>query len=106
MPQMNDQKPVAVPDGIMFSSLNMVQLASMIQQIVRSEVSEALKETTAPAQTEFITRKEAAEILGITLPTLRQYTLKGTLQGYRIGRKVRYKRHEVEDALEAINLFS
>jgi excisionase family DNA binding protein len=47
-----------------------------------------------------LTRDQAAQLLGITLPTLRDYTRKGYVTGYRIGTRVRYKRNEVLDSLQ------
>ena len=53
---------------------------------------------------EYITRQEAANILHITLPTLHQRTLNGSVQGYRTGRRVLYKKSEVEHAVTAISI--
>jgi excisionase family DNA binding protein len=50
-----------------------------------------------------ITREEAANILHVTLPTLHSYTMKGKIQGYRIGRRVLYKKNEIEQAATAIS---
>ena len=47
-----------------------------------------------------LTRAEAAQLLGITLPTLREYTRRGLVEGYRIGTRVRYKRSEVLSSLQ------
>lgn len=52
------------------------------------------------APEELLSRHDAAQLLGITLPTLREYTRKGYLTGYRIGTRVRYKRNEVLDSLQ------
>lgn len=51
----------------------------------------------------YITRQEACDLLCITLPTLSTYTLEGKVNGYRIGRRVLYKKHEVEQAVTAIS---
>ena len=45
------------------------------------------------------TRKETAEMLSISLPTLNSYTKKKILLGYRLGRRVLYKESEIEKAL-------
>lgn len=55
-------------------------------------------QVTAPE--ELLTRAEAAKLLGITLPTLREYTRRGLVEGYRIGIRVRYKRSEVLNSLQ------
>ena len=50
----------------------------------------------------YITRREAADILHITLPTLLSRTLEGKITGYRNGRRVLYKKSEVEAAMTEI----
>ena len=50
----------------------------------------------------FRTRKETAEMLNISLPTLNQYTKKRILTGYRVGARVLYKQSEIELALKQI----
>ena len=49
-----------------------------------------------------LTRMEVAGILGISLPTLNEYTKNGTIQGTRIGTRVRYRMADVEAALKNI----
>jgi excisionase family DNA binding protein len=48
------------------------------------------------------TRKETAELLNISLPTLHHYTKKGILTGYRVGVRILYKQSEIESALTQI----
>ena len=50
----------------------------------------------------YLTRKEAATLLNISLPTLTEYTKKGKLIGYRIGARVIYKLSEIENSLQKI----
>lgn len=47
----------------------------------------------------YITRQEAANILHITLPTLLKWTMEGKIKGYRIGRRVLYKKNEIAQAI-------
>ena len=51
---------------------------------------------------ELITRKEAAIILGISLPTLHDYTTRGVIPAYRIGSRVRFKKVEIIDCLQKV----
>lgn len=44
---------------------------------------------------EYITRKETAKILGISLVTLTDYVKNGLVPSYKIGSRVRFKRDEV-----------
>lgn len=46
-----------------------------------------------------LSRKETAALLGISLPTLHDWTNKGVLKSHSIGRKVFYKVDEVNNAL-------
>ena len=49
-----------------------------------------------------LTRQETAIILGVSLPTLNEWTKNGTIQGTRIGTRVRYRMSDVEAALKDI----
>lgn len=53
--------------------------------------------------TEWITRKQVAELLSISLVTVDDWTHRNLLTAYRISNKKRYKLSEVEDALTKIN---
>jgi hypothetical protein len=55
--------------------------------------------TEQPREEGYRTRKETAEMLNISLPTLNQYTKKRILTGYRVGVRVLYKQSEIELAL-------
>lgn len=52
---------------------------------------------------EYISRKDAAARLCVTLATLRKYTVSGKIKAYRLGGKVKYKAHELDESLRAIN---
>ena len=51
----------------------------------------------------YLTRKQAASILQISLPTLHQYTKQGLITSFRIGNKVRYKESDIKSALQERN---
>lgn len=57
-----------------------------------------------PLSTEkkYITRKEVAKKLHISLPTLNEYTKSGRIKGYRINGRVLYREDEIENALTSI----
>jgi excisionase family DNA binding protein len=85
---------------LVLSPIPRAELVRDIAQVVREEIS---AHHAAPAEPEqLLTRKDAARLLGITLPTLRAYTRSGLLKGYRIGSRVRYKRSEVINGLAPI----
>lgn len=47
----------------------------------------------------WIGRKEAAEILGVTYPTLLDWNKKGILYPFKVGNRVRYRREDIEQIL-------
>jgi excisionase family DNA binding protein len=81
-----------------------IPLRELVGEITRAVCTELNANAAAPAPQaeELISRKEAAQMLGITLPTLRLYTKRGLLKGYRIGARVRYKRSEVLASVQAM----
>jgi excisionase family DNA binding protein len=74
-----------------------------IEQIIDKRL-----ESLAPQQqdqSDYLTRKEAAGILKITLPTLHDWTKQGWLQSYKLGNRVLYKKQEVENSIQQVNFF-
>src|SRR5690606_8191718 len=47
----------------------------------------------------WITRKEAAELFGVSLVTIHNWTKEGVIRAYKIGTRVRFKKSEIEDIL-------
>lgn len=85
-------------DQIILSPVPLPDLVSEIANAVRAQLA-AAPQPAPPEPEELLTRKEAAGLLAVTLPTLREYTRRGYLTAYRIGTRVRYKRSEVVDGL-------
>jgi excisionase family DNA binding protein len=52
---------------------------------------------------EYLTRKEVAKLLNISLPTLNEYTKRSLLKSYKMGARVLYKKSEVETAPRKVN---
>ena len=90
---------------ILLNGISFEQLQNSIKTIVSAELKNAVIELTEsqkdPAP-ELITRKETADILGVSLPTLHEWTKKGVLPAKRIGTRVRYEKRAVMDALKDI----
>lgn len=66
-------------------------------------IEEIMKDLKAKQNPEFITSKEAAELLKVTLPTLYDWRKKKIISAYRIGNKVRFNRQELEKSLIKID---
>lgn len=83
--------------------VNPLEFKEIILADVRTEL-QALSQNFQPVtQPEYITRKELAEILKVTLVTIIDWDKKGVLKPYRLGNLIRYKRSEIEQSLIAIN---
>jgi uncharacterized membrane protein len=70
------------------------ELQSTIKSIV-SEIVTSNPITEPTKEQELITRKETAKILGVSLPTLDNWSKLGILKSYKIATRVRYNRDEV-----------
>ncbi|MAP81861.1 MAG: DNA-binding protein [Aequorivita sp.] len=89
-------------------SQNLIQLhntdpVSFKNEIV-SEISkkiDALEKRLPIPNSEWISRKQAADLLGVSLVTISDWTKKDILKAYRIGNRVRFKMNEIEDALNS-----
>jgi len=79
-------------------------VASLVQEIAKAVSKELATKppTDQPAQDDLLSREEAARLLHITLPTLRQRTKEGRLRGYRMGARVLYRRSEVIASLRGV----
>lgn len=86
---------------LLLSAIPLPELVDGIAKAVRDEIA-AQPAANPPQPEELLSRKDTAELLRITLPTLREYTRRGLVKGYRIGARVRYRRSEVLAALAPI----
>ena len=50
----------------------------------------------------YLTRKETAKLLQISLVTLNAWSKNGIIQSYRIGGRIRYKLTEIDEALKEV----
>ena len=81
-------------DRIVFSPVPLTELLEEITNVVRREIA-ANNPGNSETADDLLSREEAAKLLHITLPTLRQRTKEGRLCGYRMGARVLYRRSEV-----------
>ena len=72
-------------------------LSESIEEIITAKFQPIIK--TDEPQKMFLSRHETAKTLGISLPTLHDYTKQGKIVAFRIGVKVRYKAEDIEKAL-------
>lgn len=79
------------------------QLITVISETVKNELNKHYQSLPTPPttdqDTELLTRQQAAKVLGISLPTLNEWSKSGIITGYRISTRVRYKKSELEKSL-------
>lgn len=68
-------------------------------QTILDEIKSIKSEIKSSKQPELLSKKEAANYLKITLPTLDNWTKKGTLNSYGIEGRVYYKYSDIEKAI-------
>lgn len=62
-------------------------------------IEERVKATTVPSRGDYLTRRETSALLHITLATLNDMEKRRELLPVRIGRRVLYRRSDIENAL-------
>lgn len=82
-------------ENVILSPIPLADLTGAISEIIKKELAIQNEAKPNSNEPELITRQEAANILGISLPTLNEWSKTGELPSYRIGSRVRYKRDEV-----------
>lgn len=78
------------------------RFSNVVEQKFQTLLTVLQQQKTEQEPKEYLSRKEAAKLLGISLVTLNEWQKQGIVQGYRIASRVRYKRGEVEASLSAI----
>ena len=86
-------------EQILFTQVPIADLQGYIAQTIKEQFDAIRKAETVPDPDELLTRKEAARYLGLSLPTLHEYTQRGIVTAYRLGSRVRYRRGELLNAL-------
>ncbi len=79
------------------------QLKESILKDVIIELQTIKTDLQPKKQPEYLTRKEVAKLLKVSLVTLTDWNKKGILKPYRLGNLIRYKLSEIEESLIAIN---
>ena len=84
--------------NLSFTEIPIEELKQVLSDTIRTEIGKY--NFSKPPETELITRKETATILGVSLITLSEWAKNGVIPCYRINTRIRFKKHEI---LEAVN---
>jgi len=87
-------------------SISTTYIRNLVETSVTRSVKQALTEvfqadTNKPAST--LSRKQTADLLNISLPSLNSYTQQGLLTSYKLGSRILYKENEVLESLTEID---
>jgi excisionase family DNA binding protein len=89
--------------NLILSGVTLNDLLSRIEQLLDSKIG--IQHQTTKEQSGYLSRKEVAKLLKITLPTLHDWTKLNYLKAYKMGTRVLYKESEVIETLERVPSF-
>jgi excisionase family DNA binding protein len=91
-------------EQFILSPITLTELKAAISSILDEKIKPFLPTIVTDSNSNdiYLSRDEVSRQLKISKPTLHNLTLQGTITGYRIGRRVLYKRNEIEAALHQI----
>lgn len=91
-------------EQIQFISYSPKQLQGEITQAVKIQLEEFLKIYKPKEPSEYLTRKNVADMLSVDISTVHNYCKRGILQPKGIGGRVYFLRSEVEASLQPLNV--
>lgn len=84
-------------------SMPPIELAELVRLSVEQVLMPALARLNHPTpEPRYYSRRETAQKLHVTLPTLHDHTQKGLIAAHRIGSRVLYREADIEKALGRI----
>lgn len=91
-----------IDNQIFLQGITLDQLNQHLLNGVDARMKE-LAERSENEPVQYLTRRELANKLSISLPTLHDWVKKGLLKAYRMGNRVYFKSDEIDDSLRPIN---
>ncbi|MBA7533402.1 hypothetical protein ES705_25641 [subsurface metagenome] len=89
-------------ETLIVNGLTIEEFLGKVRQTVADTIKSETESSLKSDKVKYLTRKETAELLSISLPTLWQYTKRGIISAHRCGSRILYKEDEVESALSQI----
>ncbi len=77
-------------------TISLDDLREFVTELVENSIAEAQAHVEVERSGELMTRDEVCAYLGVTKPTLHRWNKLGYLTNVCVGRKVRYRREDVE----------
>jgi excisionase family DNA binding protein len=89
-------------NSVFIQGISLEDLETLIEKKIERGLENFTQRKSPTEPNILLTRKQAAKVLSLSLPTLHKYTLEGLIPCYRIGSTTRYKESEIIKALEVI----
>jgi excisionase family DNA binding protein len=90
-------------ERIILSSFTLEELTNEINNIISKQISEFKNTVNQKNNEEYLTSNEVKKLLGVSLPTLLDWTKREIIIGYKINTRVRYKKSEIDNYFNKIN---
>ncbi len=88
-------------EPILLNGINLSDLKKLVREVLDEKLHE-IKKPVDPDDLEYLSRKDVAKLLKISLTTLNDWSKQGIVQSYRIGNRVLYKKKEIEDSVSKV----
>ncbi len=88
---------------IILQGISVDQLLFKIDAAIEKKLNEKLEHIKVTPPVKYLTRREVADQLHISLPTLHNWTKMGWLKSYRIGSRILFRSDELESSLQKRN---
>ena len=89
---------------ILLSPIALDEFENRLEKVIQSALTLAVvKKESNPDLEVFLTRKEAAKLLRISLPTLTRYVKAGIIPALILGNEYRFNKAKLLDCMKAIN---
>lgn len=93
------------------TGLNQMQMAVLMPilnpviDIIVERVSEQVLTAIKPREPKFYSRKETAQLLHVTLPTLARLTKDGLITAKKVGKRILYETGAIDEAVKENRMF-
>lgn len=88
---------------VLINNVSLDEFKDLLSDLIEEKFKETFKNSDInDSEQKYLSRFEVAKLLKISLPTLHNLTINGVLSGYRVGRRVLYKKAEVDSSLAVI----
>lgn len=88
-------------NSILFQGVTPEELLEAFSNLLDKHLKE--NKVGLKKENRYLTRKNVAQLLSISLPTVHDWVNKGILKSYRAGNRVYFKSEEVEESLKRID---